>query len=94
MGLFESFHGGTQAGNGMFEGVGIFVLTRGFEGGKLGEPGDAVGLFAMGLLQTADLGLQPAEEAEQFLFFVFAHGRGAADLGFQLTNGFFDHRLS
>ena len=52
MRLLETFDGGTQTGDGMFERVWVFILAGGFVGGHLGKTGDAAGSpFAVGLFQ-------------------------------------------
>lgn len=59
--------------------------------GNLREPGDAFGLFVVGFRQLADLGLERAEQLEQFKFALFADGVRAADFRLNFANGFFDH---
>ena len=48
MRFLEAFHGRAQSLKRMFEQLRILFRARGFVGGKLGEAGDALGLFIVG----------------------------------------------
>jgi hypothetical protein len=67
------------------------LCARGFVRGNLREARDAFGLFIVRFRQRADLGLERAEQLEQFAFAFFVHGVRAANLRLNFANGFFDH---
>ena len=49
------------------------------------------GLFLVRFRQRADLGLELAEQLDEFAFVLFAYGVRAADFRLNFANGFFDH---
>ena len=63
----------------MLQRFGILPGAGGFVGGNLREPGDALGLFLVRFRQCADLGLELAEQLDEFAFVRFAYGVRAAD---------------
>ena len=93
VGFLKAFHGGNQTLVGQFTELGVGFGAGGFVGGKFGEIGDAIGLFAVGLGELADLGFQAAEEGEQFRLALAVDGIGRADLGLNLADGLFNHIL-
>ena len=91
MRFLEAVHRRAQSLKRMFQRLRILPGAGGFVGGNLREAGDAFGLFIVRFRQLADLGLERAEQLEQFAFVFFAHGVRAADFRLNFANGFFDH---
>src|SRR5208283_2479649 len=78
----------------MLEGLRVLAGARGFVGGELREAGNAFGLLVVRFLQRADLGLELAEQLEQFALALLAYGARVADLRLNFAYGFFNHRLN
>ena len=91
MGFLETFDGRTQSLNGKFAQLRILFRARGLVGRQLGEAGDAPGLFIVRFFQNPDLGLECAQQLEQFALAVVVDGIRAADARLNFANRFFVH---